>query len=162
MVFQLSAEPETPRTRRTHINADYDVVLYNALQVYFFRTTITDLEMETPREIQLVLEELLRIGRRTFVSNRNELHDRLEWPLFLAGIEIEDKEGFKVDWIDARLSRRPRLALQRIIKLQEYSPGRRVRLEMSRIRNLLNGGIVSDFSALAINESDFLDYVTTL
>jgi hypothetical protein len=118
--------------------------------------------METPREIQLVLEELLRIGRRTFVSNRNELHDRLEWPLFLAGIEIEDKEGFKVDWIDARLSRRPRLALQRIIKLQEYSPGRRVRLEMSRIRNLLNGGIVSDFSALVTNESDFLDYVTTL
>jgi hypothetical protein len=124
-----------PRSRNL-INADYDVILFHALKIYLFRSRILDLDEESPAYINEALENLLHIIRRTFASNRNELHDRLQWPMFLVGIEIED--GFARDWIIDRLSKRPRTALKKVIEVQEASSPR-TRMKMGNIRDLLYG-----------------------
>jgi hypothetical protein len=62
-----------------------------------------------------------------------ELHDRLQWPLFLAGIEIDD--DFYRDWIFPRLtSERIATSLQQTVDAQTLY-GRRLR--MSEIRQML-------------------------
>jgi hypothetical protein len=43
---------DMPRTQ-VLMNADYDIVLFNALKIYYFRTTVGDIEMETPPDIEL-------------------------------------------------------------------------------------------------------------
>ncbi|KAF2417679.1 hypothetical protein EJ08DRAFT_70343 [Tothia fuscella] len=46
---------------RILVNADYDVVLFNALRVYQFRSTISDMRIDTPPEIQASLKIILTI-----------------------------------------------------------------------------------------------------
>lgn len=53
---------------RSQINADYEIVLYNALQIYFFRGTTIDFCQSTPPALQLVIEGLLRIVRSTHIQ----------------------------------------------------------------------------------------------
>jgi hypothetical protein len=140
-----------PRTR-TLINSDYDVILFHALKVYLFRSTISDLQMETPEDIKATLKILLNIIERTFLSHRNELHDRLQWPLFLVGIEIG--HGFPRICIIERLSKRPRAVLEKIIELQDRF-GSWQRLDMGTIRQLLHGGDGNDGGASTLSRLDY-------
>jgi hypothetical protein len=135
------------------MNADYDVVLFNALKVYYFRTTVTDLETKAPSDIQTALKNLLTIIRRTFDSKGNKLLDRLQWPLFLAGIETDD--GFYSDWILSRISKsRARTALETIIQRQSDSGKRMKRLTIHQMRSLLFEGQTSQAFALSESEQD--------
>ena len=137
---------DMPRSR-VQMNADYDVVLFNALRVYYFRTKVAETESETPPEIQAALKNILTIIRRTFASNGNELHDRLQWPLFLAGIETDD--GFYSDWILSRISKnRARAALATVIQRQTYSGKSVKRLSIHQIRSLLYKGQEGDYLTL--------------
>jgi hypothetical protein len=121
-----------PRAR-VLVNADYDVVLFNALRIYYFRSTISDLSIETPPEIQTSLKAVLTIIQRTFSSRSTELHDRLQWPLFLAGIETNDP--IYREWIFSRLtSDRVATVLQQTLDAQSFS-GKR--LHVVQIRNML-------------------------
>jgi len=108
------------------------VVLFNALRVYFFRSTISDLSMETPPEYKKCLMNLLTIISRTFTSRNSELYDRLQWPLFIAGIETND-EVYQ-NWISMLSSGRAGAALARVLHAQKVS-GKR--LTMHEIRGLL-------------------------
>ncbi|KAF2503228.1 hypothetical protein BU16DRAFT_448999 [Lophium mytilinum] len=132
-VFRLSADAGTKPRPRVLVNADFDVVLFSALQIYYFRSTLSDLSIETPSHVQSALKTLLTIIQRTFASRGTELHDRLQWPLFLAGIETDDV--IYKDWIFSRLtSERVATALQRTVDAQALS-GKRYR--MAEIRQML-------------------------
>ncbi|KAE9378607.1 hypothetical protein N431DRAFT_363208 [Stipitochalara longipes BDJ] len=147
-VFQNSAMADMPRTR-VKMNADYDVVLYDALKVYYFRTTVAEAESEAPPDIRRALKNIMTIIRRTFASNGNELYDRLQWPLFLAGIETDD--DFYSDWILSRLpNNRARAALKTVIQRQTYSEKSLRRLTMHQIRCLLFESQASGSSAVPI------------
>jgi hypothetical protein len=124
-----------PRAR-VQINADYDVILFNALRVYYFRSTISDLGIKTPQEIERALKTILDITESTFTTRGTELHDRLQWPLFLAGIETSDK--IYRSWIFSRLtSDRVATALRQVVEAQSLAG---TRLQMAEIRDLLHGG----------------------
>lgn len=104
--------------------------------MYYFRTTVAETESEAPSDIRTALKDIMTIIRRTFASNGNELHDRLQWPLFLAGIETDD--GFYSDWILSRISKnRSKVALETVIHRQTYSGRRLKRLTINQIRFLL-------------------------
>lgn len=153
-VFRNSATSTKPRTR-VLINADYDVVLFNALKVYYFRTTI-DLGIETLQDVEKALKTLIFVIQRTFVSKNNELHDRLQWPLFLAGMETDD--GIYREWILSRITnKQARAALQQTIDHQICS-GKR--LAMSTIKDLLSSTEANETSSLEKGEHAFLESIT--
>jgi hypothetical protein len=128
---------------RILVNADYDVVLFHALRIYYFRSTISDLEIETPVDIQSSLNTVLTIIQRTFCTRSTELHDRLQWPLFLAGIETSDT--IYREWIFSRLtSDRVAAALQRTVDAQTFAEQR---LTMAEIRNLIYNDVESSILA---------------
>jgi hypothetical protein len=66
-VFRIAATRTMPRTR-VLVNADYDVVLFNALRIYYFRSTMVDLTMKTPLEICTALKNLLSVVQQTLLS----------------------------------------------------------------------------------------------
>ena len=107
-------------------------MLFNALQVYYFRATISDLRMETPPEYQKCLKTLLTIVSRTFASRNSELYDRLQWPLFIAGIETKD-EVYQ-NWISMLVCGRAAATLERVLHIQNNSG---TRLTMHEIRGML-------------------------
>lgn len=118
------------------MNADYDVVLFNALRVYYFRSTVDEGESAAPQHIRIALKNIMTIIRQTFASNGNELYDRLQWPLFLAGIETDD--GFYSDWILSKLPKnRARMALETVIQRQNYFEESLGRLTMHEVRSIL-------------------------
>jgi hypothetical protein len=144
------------------MNADYDVVLFNALKVYYFRAKVADIEMEAPPDIQVALKNILNIIRRTFASNGNELHDRLQWPLFLAGIETDN--GFYSDWILSRISKnKAKGVLETVIQRQTYSESRLKRLTIHQIRGLLLEGHTNEsFSFTRLEQDSFWDILAEL
>jgi hypothetical protein len=92
--------------------------------------------MKTPTEIQESVKIIPTIIQRTFSARGTELHDRLQWPLFLAGIETRDT--IYRDWILSRItSNRVAEALQQVIDAQE-SAG--MRMSMIAVRDLLYHG----------------------
>jgi hypothetical protein len=92
--------------------------------------------MKTPPDIKDSLKIILTIIERTFTSRGTELHDRLQWPLFLAGIETKD--SIYRAWIFSRLtSDRVAMVLQQTIDAQAVA-GKRLR--MADIRDLLYQG----------------------
>jgi hypothetical protein len=128
-IFRLSATYTKPRSR-VLVNADFDIVMFNALQVYYFRSTIDDLGMKTPPNISAALKTLLSIVQRTFTPKDTKYHDRLQWPLFLAGIETDD--GIYQEWIMSIMTKgRVLTALHRTLDVQRNSG---VRLPMRDIR----------------------------
>lgn len=136
------------------INADYDVVLFNALKVYYFRVNDTDSStVEIPPDVQIALTNVLEIIEKTFASKSSDLHDRLQWPLFLAGIETSNR--IYRNWIVNNISsRRAREALQQTIDHQSCS-GKR--LAMSVIKALL---CESDmFYPASLEQNSFLDEI---
>jgi hypothetical protein len=95
---------------------------------------------------------VLTIIQQTFCSRSTELHDRLQWPLFLAGIETNDT--IYREWIFSRLtSDRVAAALQRTLDAQAFAGQR---LSMVEIRNMLYNGV--EPSVLPIDS----DYLTSI
>jgi hypothetical protein len=140
------------------MNADYDVVLFNALRVYYFRTILSDLSMETPPEVEAALKSLLFIIDRTFESKNNDLHDRLQWPMFIAGIETNDP--IHRNWILSRMTKnRARATLEQTIEIQSFI-GKR--LAMSDIRALLWDENANDVGILPLGQSSFLGAIMDL
>jgi len=134
-VFRISTTKIMPRTR-VLVNADYDVVLFNSLRIYYFRSTLTDLFLKTPPPISTALKNILAIVQQTFVTNGTELHERLQWPLFLAGIETDDP--IYRDWIMSKLTTyRVIEALTRTLEAQ-HRVGHR--LAMVEVKEILHGG----------------------
>lgn len=121
-----------PRTRNL-MNADYDVMLFFSLRIYYWRSTLINLEMKAPEDIQLAIATVSELMSRTFASN-NELHDRVQWPLFLVGIETKDV-NLRRD-IGRQLSKRPRDLLEKIAMIQDTIG---MRMKMSKVRSLLAG-----------------------
>ncbi|KAE8445734.1 hypothetical protein EG329_012913 [Mollisiaceae sp. DMI_Dod_QoI] len=156
-VFQKSAITTKPRNR-VLINADYDIILFHALRVYYFRTTTVDSNTaEIPPDVQMALKHMLDIIKRTFASKSrasNDLHDRLQWPFFLAGIETDD--GIYRDWIVSNITnQRAKEALQKTIDHQSCS-GKR--LAMSVIKALLcESELVSSYPLS--EENSFLETI---
>jgi len=89
--------------------------------------------MDTPPEYQKCLKTLLTITSRTFASRNSELYDRLQWPLFIAGIETDD-EVYR-NWISMLSRGRAAEALERVLYIQNVS-GKR--MTMHEIRELLS------------------------
>ena len=140
------------------MNADYDVVLFNALRVYYFRTTLSDLEVETPPEVETALESLFFVIERTFASKNNDLHDRLQWPMFIAGIETNNR--IYGQWILSKITKnRARAALEQTIDVQSFT-GKR--LTMSEIRALLCDGDLDELGNLPLERSSFLGAIMEL
>jgi hypothetical protein len=140
------------------MNADYDVVLFNALRVYYFRTTLSDLEVETPPEVETALESLFFVIERTFASKNNDLHDRLQWPMFIAGIETNSK--INGQWILSKITKnRARAALEQTIETQSFT-GKR--LTMSEIRALLCDGDSDEVGTLPLERNSFLGAIMEL
>jgi hypothetical protein len=155
-VFENSSK-DTKARSRVLMNADYDVVLFNALRVYYFRTTIFDLSIKTPPEVETALESLLFVIERTFASKNNDLHDRLQWPMFIAGIETNNR--IYGQWILSKITKnRARAALEQTIEIQ--SSGKR--LTMSEIRALLCGGDSDEVGTLPLERSSFLGAIMEL
>lgn len=139
---------------RVLINADYDVVLFHALKVYYFRVTDSDsTTSEIPPEIKRALTTMLDIVDRTFTLKTSVLHDRLQWPLFLAGIETDDNR-IRHLILGSITSRRAREALERTIEHQLCS-GKR--LAMSVIKALLCESDLDSTYPQALDESYILD-----
>jgi hypothetical protein len=140
------------------MNADYDVVLFNALRVYYFRATLSDLEAETPPEVEAALESLFFVIERTFASKNNDLHDRLQWPMFIAGIETNNR--IYGQWILSKITKnRARAALEQTIDVQSFT-GKR--LTMSEIRALLCDGDSDELGNLPLERSSFLGAIMEL
>jgi hypothetical protein len=96
--------------------------------------------MESDPNIEKALKTILIIIERTFASRGTELHDRLQWPLFLAGIETSDT--IYRAWIFSRLiSDRVATALQQTLDAQVLVGQR---LKMTEIRKLLYDGEASN------------------
>lgn len=83
--------------------------------------------METPPAVQTALKTLISIFQRTFAATSStELHDRLQWPLFLACIETDD--AIYREWIISKLTNnRMKSVLRRALDAQLLS-GRRQRI----------------------------------
>jgi hypothetical protein len=110
---------------------------------------------KTPSEIECSLETILTIIQRTFDSRSTDLHDRLQWPLFLAGIETSN--GIYREWIFSRLSSdHVATALQNALDAQSCT-GKR--LCMAEIRDLLYS---SEEPSLLESSIGFLDNITTI
>jgi hypothetical protein len=125
---------------RILVNADFDVVLYHALKVLHYRSVVLDLADPTPPDIQASLKTILTIIQRTFSSTSTELHDRLQWPLFLTGIETND--AVYREWILTRItSQRVAEALIEITEAQENAGQR---LSMLEVRSVLQGDTSSN------------------
>jgi hypothetical protein len=140
------------------MNADYDVVLFNALRVYYFRATLSDLEVETPPEVETALESLFFAIERTFASKNNDLHDRLQWPMFIAGIETNNR--IYGQWILSKITKnRARAALEQTIEAQSLT-GKR--LTMGEIRALLCDGDLHELGNLPLERSSFLGAIMEL
>lgn len=106
-------------------------------------------------EIKQYVETILTIVERTFESRGTELHDRLQWPLFLAGIETQNP--IYRSWIKSRLSTDSAVgALQRTLDAQELA-GRR--LKMVEIRELLS---FSEAPALLSSHDDYISGILTV
>ena len=115
-----------------------------------------DPSVASPPLIQIALKNLLSIVQRSFVSSRGELHDRLQWPLFLAGIETDD--GIYKEWILSRITKnRARAALQQTIDIQSNS-GKR--LGMGEIRSLLYDSDAIENFGVPVSQDNFFDTIT--
>ena len=106
----------SPRTRFSS-NSEIATVNFYANRIYYFQCTLDDLEAPRPIEVQEALEVLMTISQRIVFSGQSELFEWLEWPLFIAGIEIDDL--IQREWILQHLSRLDfKDALQSIFETQ--------------------------------------------
>jgi hypothetical protein len=125
---------------RSMMNADLSVAYYHAVRIYLFRCTLKDHDVETPANIRQSLDKILSIALAMFsgngrsyssnLSKEDTLFHRIEWPLFIAGVETKDI--IHQDWIRQKMGERnTTVALERVLR-EQRSTGFRVGVETMR------------------------------
>ncbi|KFY26352.1 hypothetical protein V493_04139 [Pseudogymnoascus sp. VKM F-4281 (FW-2241)] len=130
-LIRLTTITTQPRSRLM-INADYMVSYFHALRIYKFRCFHNDgLIATAPPEIQPSLGAILQIAQRSFsAKQQDQMVERFQWPLFIAGIETSD--GIHKEWIRSKLKKaRLSRALKRILEIQDNT-GRRASMPLVR------------------------------
>lgn len=108
--------------------------------------------MDTPPAICQALKNLLAVVQQTFASNGTELHERLQWPLFLAGIETDDT--IYREWIISKLTSYRVLGALKCTLEAQQTTGKRLR--MTEIREILHEG---EELNLLTSQTAFLDAI---
>lgn len=111
---------------------------FYALRIYKFRCFNQDHGTATtiPPEVQSSLNSILCIAQRSFSSPQaDQMVERLQWPLFMAGVETSD--NIHKEWIGSKL-KRARLSetFKRVLEIQDNTC---VRVSMRVIRQLMCG-----------------------
>ncbi|CZR60847.1 uncharacterized protein PAC_10743 [Phialocephala subalpina] len=128
-VFRLAATTTKPRTR-TLVNADLSIAYFHAVRIYLFRCTPGKPSAPCPTDIQQSLRTILSIAHKTFASEDDALFHRIEWPLFIAGVETND--SIHREWIQGKLGESSiGTALDQVLQVQQMI-GRRVGVEYMR------------------------------
>ncbi|WXC42665.1 hypothetical protein QX201_002441 [Fusarium graminearum] len=115
---------------------------FHAIRIYIFRCAVEPQGGETPPQILRSLKAVLQIARSVLKSEcrdleaaggtreNEEIFHRLEWPLFIAGVETQDV--FYQDWIVRRMYKtRIKKALESVLEEQARA-GKRVGVEFMR------------------------------
>ncbi|OKL63737.1 hypothetical protein UA08_00225 [Talaromyces atroroseus] len=124
--FSSSLSPQS----RTCINADLSVAFYHGVRIYLFRSTLQSLDVPTPPAVQESVDMILSIALRLFNSGgsfsslglgrEDALFHRIEWPLFIAG--VESKDIIHQDWIRQKMGERnTKVALERVLQEQQLT-----------------------------------------
>ncbi|KAH8645734.1 hypothetical protein BX600DRAFT_163186 [Xylariales sp. PMI_506] len=147
-VFRLAKSGSAVRDRLMG-NADWAVCNYYALCIYHFRCSVdtasADMSSIEPLEdIAAVVAELVLLIQRTLAAGGKFNIDRLQWPLFWAGIETSDP--VYRDWILMKLTNPELQAALEIVLLEQSSTGR---IGIKRIRRICeekcSGGVGASF-----------------
>ncbi len=85
-----------------------------------------------PPDLHVAVSTILRMAHRLYSSGAIGPHPRMEWPLFMAGVET--RSTIEAEWVLDKLVSRPiRPALEKVLKLQEqHGP----RINVSCIREV--------------------------
>jgi hypothetical protein len=120
------------------INADYMVAYFYALRIYKFRCFQQGdrAAIIAPSEVQTSVDSILRIAQRSFSSQPvDQMVERFQWPLFIAGIETSD--NIHKEWISAKLKKaKLSHAFKRITEIQDRTG---MRVSMPVIRHIMCG-----------------------
>ena len=126
-VFRLADDLTSPRDRLL-CNADWAACNFHALTIYHHRWS----SPEGGVGVADTVADLLSIIRKTLAGGGKGQLDRVQWPLFWAGVETDDV--YYQDWISARMTnRRLQAALQAVYQEQVLSGSR---VNIGRIRQL--------------------------
>ena len=154
-VFRLSKSEALVRDRLIN-NSDWAVCNYYALCIYHFRCSIDTEDVETSlsdqfEDIAGVVADLVLLIQKTLAAGGNVQIDRLQWPLFWAGIETSDP--VYRDWILMKLIN-PELQAALEIALLEQSYVRRIGIGRIRMicREKCSGGIDSGFQSTLVEQ----------
>ncbi|KAK0720292.1 hypothetical protein B0H67DRAFT_643566 [Lasiosphaeris hirsuta] len=132
-VFRLSESASRVRDRLM-ANSDWAAANYYALCIYHFRCSLAGENhgfFSGSENIDAMVAGLLILTQKSLSTNDEGQLDRLQWPLFWAGIETTDQ--FKQTWILEKMSSHGlRDALEMI--MLEQSDG--VRTNMGRVRQI--------------------------
>ncbi|KAK4658155.1 hypothetical protein QC762_204260 [Podospora pseudocomata] len=122
---------------RVMLNADWAGVNFYTLRIYHFRCSLTEehLAFSSPQsqtvKIADVVDSLLLLIQKSLATGREDQPDRMQWPLFWAGIETTDP--FKRIWALGELKDEGLVqAMRCVLLLQEGGS----RVGMAKIRDI--------------------------
>ncbi|KAK4203059.1 hypothetical protein QBC40DRAFT_304640 [Triangularia verruculosa] len=133
-VLRLTSS-NAPFRDRLMLNADWAGVNLYALCIYHFRCSLTDerLPFSSPGGVRIMetVDSLLLLIQKGLATGRKDQPDRMQWPLFWAGIETTDP--FKRVWVLGQLKDEGLLqTLRSVLLLQEGG----TRVGMAKIREV--------------------------
>ncbi|KAK3328552.1 hypothetical protein B0T19DRAFT_356960 [Cercophora scortea] len=148
-VFHLTKSEDRVRDRLM-ANSDWAVANYYALCIYWFRCSLMmagqdsggrPASLLSPRAysqvqedegIKETVETLLHLVQRSLAAGDKGQQDRLQWPLFWAGIETTDP--FKLFWIFDHLTNQGLHTALRLVLAEQREVGDRI--GMGRVRRI--------------------------
>ncbi|KAK4181525.1 hypothetical protein QBC36DRAFT_342065 [Triangularia setosa] len=133
-VLRLTASNAAFRDRLM-LNADWAGVNFYSLCIYHFRCSVTEDNMpfssRQAAKIADTVNSLMLLIQKSLATGRQDQPDRMQWPLFWAGIETTDR--FKRVWVLGELKDEGLLqALRCVLLLQEGG----TRVGMAKIREI--------------------------
>ncbi|KAI9726674.1 MAG: hypothetical protein M1834_008939 [Cirrosporium novae-zelandiae] len=131
-IFRL-AELNTPRSGRLVKTIDLILAHFHAVHIYNLRYLLPETRnLDTVEKLGVIVQDLLRITQRVIIPRSTTVSTRLQWPLFMAGIETNDK--IYLEWIMQKLAGcEYAKILPAALDAQE---GSEAKLSMDTIRNL--------------------------
>lgn len=136
-VFQLSSRMSITRSP-ARMNMDLTVARFHATRIYFHRSSLPKntpfvRDPTIPPLMQSSLSAILAIAQSVFSLSVSHPYERLQWPLFMVGIETED--FIHLDWVLSHMRKSAlKTALKRVMKAQEATG---LRLTMDAVRNVV-------------------------
>ncbi|KAK0735380.1 hypothetical protein B0T21DRAFT_289740 [Apiosordaria backusii] len=140
-VLRLTASNAAFRDR-VMLNADWAGVNFYTLRIYHFRCSLTEENMpfSSPETVKVAdtVDSLMLLIQKSLATGRQDQPDRMQWPLFWAGIETTDR--FKRVWVLGELKDEGLLqALRCVLLLQEGG----TRVGMAKIREIFQASCLS-------------------